>query len=241
MTLCPYQIKTFSPKLCKLEILDDESAIKGYASVFNNKDSYDEIVLPGAFKKTLSEGLKSGRIKFADSHRAWFGTEFIHGILDDGHEDETGLAFNARISKTEPAQNMLIKVKEKILNALSIGYDIVKDEYDEEKKILYLKELKLYEVSVVAWGANPKAVITGAKGLLSLKELDGEERAILVKILKALTGEESDPSTLEQPAAEPTDVDRLLESMSGLEEFVDEQRLLTEWRQFGKELSRRCL
>ena len=53
--------KNFEKKSSSLEIkqINNLGKFCGYASVFNIKDSYNDIVLPQAFKKTLS---KKGKI-----------------------------------------------------------------------------------------------------------------------------------------------------------------------------------
>lgn len=51
-----------------------------------------------------------------------------------------------------------------MLNELSIGYDPVVFDYDAEG-IRHLREIKLWEVSVVTWAMNPEAKITGYKSM----------------------------------------------------------------------------
>ncbi len=138
--------------------------IEGYASVFDNADNGREIVVKGAFAKTLKERLKIGFIKLMDNHQVWGGTDSVIGLIVEAKEDDYGLWFRAKLSATAKAQEIRTKLQEGILNALSFGYDVVRHECDDEKKIRYLKELKLYEVSVVVWGMNDKAAVTAAKG-----------------------------------------------------------------------------
>jgi hypothetical protein len=59
-----------------------------------------------------------------------------------------------------------LKVREGILDSLSIGYEVVKEQFDDQAKIRYLKEIRLQEVSVVAWPANPKASIDVVKSVI---------------------------------------------------------------------------
>jgi hypothetical protein len=162
-------IKELAPEQSKIKVIvdDDEDAqsgvIEGYASVFDNVDSVNEIVVKGAFTKTLKERLKKGMIKLFDSHKVYDGTQAVIGIVEDAKEDDYGLWFRARFSSVGRAQDIRTKVKEGILTALSFGYDVLKDQVDEVKKVRYLKELRLHEISIVAWGANPKAAIDAVK------------------------------------------------------------------------------
>ncbi len=56
-------------------------------------------------------------------------------------------------------------MKEGIINELSIGYDSIIEEYDKLNRIRYLKEVKLYEVSAVTFGANDLCKVTDVKTL----------------------------------------------------------------------------
>lgn len=141
-------------------------AISGYASIFGNVDLGGDVTEKGAFKKTIKEGVPVGRVKFIDSHLTYEGTKAVIGVVDQAKEDTTGLFFNAKLSSVQHAQDVRTKVKEGILDALSFGYSVIQDEVRSDG-VRLLKELKLYEISVVAWGMNPKAYIAGVKGVVS--------------------------------------------------------------------------
>ena len=49
-----------------------------------------------------------------------------------------------------------------VLGELSIGYDPIVFDYDEDG-IRHLREVKLWEISVVTWAMNEEATITGFK------------------------------------------------------------------------------
>lgn len=161
-------ITTIRPEQAKLKVVESDGTpfgfIEGYASVFGNTDLGGDIVEKGAFKKTLKERLPTGAIKLVDSHKIYVGTAAVIGVVDEAHEDDYGLWFKGRLSSVQNAQDVRTKVREKILDALSFGYDIIKDQVDNATGVRYLKELKLYEVSVVIWGMNPKAAISLVKG-----------------------------------------------------------------------------
>lgn len=166
--------KLTEPDLAKLQVIDDSADapggfIEGYASVFNNVDLGGDVVVPGAFTKTLKERLKKGAIKLMDSHKVGEGTAAVIGVVADAKEDERGLWFRGKLSSVQRAQEIRTKVKEGILNALSFGYDVVKSTSDPKSGVQYLKELKLHEVSVVIWGMNPLAELTAAKSITSLQ------------------------------------------------------------------------
>jgi len=152
---------------------DGQNYITGYASVFGNIDSYDDIVSKGAFTKTLSERVPVGLVKFLDSHNSW-ESRAVLGTVTEAYEDDRGLWFKAHISSVQSAQDILTKVKEGHLNRLSIGYDTVKTTFDQRSGIRYLTEVKLYEVSVVTFAANEEATILSAKSIGEINQLRSE-------------------------------------------------------------------
>jgi hypothetical protein len=54
-------------------------------------------------------------------------------------------------------------LKDRVLNEMSIGYDPVTFDYDADTGIRHLREVKLWEVSLVTWAMNPEALVTGYK------------------------------------------------------------------------------
>ena len=159
------QTKFVKPKNLDLKVIEEDDGtgyVEGYASVFGNVDSMGEVVEQGAFKRTIDNNLSAGKIKFVDFHNSFRSSEEILGVVEEAEEDEHGLKFSARLSSTQRAQDVRTKIKEGILDALSIGYDVVRDTIEDN--IRYLNELKLFEVSIVSWGANSLAGVTNVKG-----------------------------------------------------------------------------
>lgn len=166
---------TLNPTLTDFEVKSDgegsSGIVAGYASVFNNVDHGGEVVVRGAFRKTIKERIPSGEVYFMDSHRVWEGTAAVIGVVTEAKEDDHGLRFTARFTSDARAQTVRIKMLEGVLKALSFGYDVVKadggDEVNGRRQPRYLRELKLYEISAVIWGMNPLASITDSKGIVS--------------------------------------------------------------------------
>lgn len=142
----------------ELEDFDEEEGIfSGYAAVFSNIDSGGDIIEPGAFTKTIAEGV--GRVKILSGHN--------EALLPIGkpielREDAKGLFIKAKISDTALGRDVKTLIRDGVLCELSIGYDPVTFEYDKDG-IRHLREVKLWEVSVVTWAMNDQAVITDFK------------------------------------------------------------------------------
>lgn len=129
--------------------------IQGYASTFGNKDFVDDIVMPGAFKKTIQE--RGSQVKLLWQHYDPIG-KAIHM-----EEDSKGLYVEAYVSNTTQGNDALELAQDGVIDKFSIGYEVIKDEYDAGQKARLLKELKLHEFSMVTFPANEEAGITGVK------------------------------------------------------------------------------
>ncbi len=139
------------------EYNEEEGIFSGYAAVFGNVDSGGDIIEPGAFTKTIAEGV--GRVKILSGHN---DALLPIGIPLELREDSRGLFIRAKISDTALGRDVKTLIRDHVLGELSIGYDPVVFEYDETG-IRHLREVKLWEVSVVTWAMNDQAVITNFK------------------------------------------------------------------------------
>lgn len=142
---------------------EEEGVFSGYGSVFGNVDSGGDVVEPGAFTKTLAKGWE--RVKILALHN---DCSLPIGKPIDIHEDEKGLFLSAKISDTTMGRDVKVLLKDGVLNELSIGYDPVIFDYDENG-IRHLREVELWEVSPVIWAMNQEAMIT------DYKSADGEK------------------------------------------------------------------
>jgi uncharacterized protein len=140
----------------ELKALDDEArTIEGYGSIFGNVDSYGDIVMPGAFAKSIKKR-KPAMLWQHNSNQPI-------GVWDEIEETDKGLRLKGRIIDTSLGDDAYKLAKAGALTGLSIGYSTVNYETDNTKDIRKLLEVKLYEVSLVTFPANEKATITGVK------------------------------------------------------------------------------
>ena len=139
----------------KLKGLADTGEFEGVASVYGNKDSYGDVVEAGAFTKTIQE---NPEIPVLYQHYDPIGKGTV--------EDSTGglLIRGKLLLEVKQAQEAYALAKANIVKGLSIGYRVIKDEWDSAKQVRRLLEVKLYEVSLVTFPANELAGITGIKG-----------------------------------------------------------------------------
>lgn len=159
-----FETKNYKTELKAVE--DEEMTIEGYGSTFGNVDSYNDVMVSGAFKRTINNNKK--RMKMLWQHDMY---EPIGKFLEMS-EDSKGLYFKAKLSKTDTGMKAYTLAKDKVLDEFSIGFNPIKWEYDSNKDIRYLKEVKLWEISLVTFAANEKATLSNVKGFdLLLNEI----------------------------------------------------------------------
>ncbi|WP_353173692.1 HK97 family phage prohead protease [Acinetobacter rudis] len=153
----------------KIKSVSESGEFEGYGSVFGVEDSYSDVVVKGAFEKSLSFWAEKGRLpSLLWQHQM---SEPI-GVYTEMKEDDHGLYVKGRllIDDDPLAKRAHAHAKAGSLGGLSIGY-ILKDwEYDSSKGVYLLKEIDLWEVSLVTMPANDEARISEVKSMLQKGE-----------------------------------------------------------------------
>lgn len=139
-----------------LKELNEDGTFEGYASTFDKVDHGNDLIEQGAFKKTLKENDQ-------------FPVHWYHRILEPvggihGEEDSKGLFVKGYlVLEVQRAKELYALMLKKVVNMLSIGYDVIKQTWDANTGIRKLQEIKLWEVSIVTWGMDQEAFITDVK------------------------------------------------------------------------------
>ena len=128
----------------ELESADESGEFSGYAAVFGNQDSGNDIIERGAFTKTIAENFD--RIKILSQHD---DCNLPIGKPLELREDERGLFIRGKISDTQKGRDIQTLLRDGVLNELSIGYESVDFDYDGATGVRHLKEVRLWEISVV--------------------------------------------------------------------------------------------
>ncbi len=154
------EIKSFPFKIDRVE---EGGEFFGYASTFNNLDLGGDVVEPGAFRKTLRES--GGKIPVLDHHDP---QKQIGWNLEAG-EDRFGLFVRGQLNlnvQLARERHSLMKQAAHIggKTGLSIGFRTIKEEPDPgNNRIRHLKEIQLFEYSLVSFPMNPQAAVTQVK------------------------------------------------------------------------------
>lgn len=125
---------------------------EGYANTVT-KDRVKDSVLPAAFVKTLPTYMKNPQLLYQHN---W---DISVGSITEAVPDEKGLRVKGFVSAAPDCESYRIKVLEKVLRTLSIGYNEVDSDMDEASDTKIVKEVELLEISLVTIPANIEAMI----------------------------------------------------------------------------------
>lgn len=137
----------------------EDRTVRGYLIVWGVRDSYGTIFLKGSCTKSLQERGPGSNSKYKIVKLWQHKMDDPIGQYAVLKEDDFGLYFEAVLDDFDDvpsAKRAASQIKSGTLNQLSIGFDYVWDkmEYDEQTDSILLKEIELYEGSVVTMGAN---------------------------------------------------------------------------------------
>jgi HK97 family phage prohead protease len=166
----------------KLEIKQDDDTLdfvtlEGLASTFGNIDRTGDVIERGAFKNTIKL-MKAGErvVRLLNQHRM----DQPIGIVDSLKETEAGLLMVARMPRENSmVKDMLPLLKMGALSDFSIGFNIAEAEnLDNGNRVI--KEVDLWEVSVVTIPANEKAKITSVKKdeVVEAEKAEGDDKIV---------------------------------------------------------------
>lgn len=189
---------TKSVKTTKDENWVEAVEIEWYAST-KDKDRVGDIVVPDAFKSALEWYMMNPIVLL--QHKA----EKPIGVVEEANIDDNWLYIKAKI--TENTDWVMNQIKNGVLRAFSIWYR-VKD-YDTDARELadwsydftnIIKDLELFEISVVSIPANPFALSKSIEWLLEVKEI--EEEAVEEEVVESNEQESEEIAHEEETWAE---------------------------------------
>jgi HK97 family phage prohead protease len=141
-----------------------EREFEGHGSIFGNVDLGGDVVVKGAFKRSLAAHAKGGTtypplLWMHDPTR-------VAGKWHEIREGKDGLEVRGELAATPLGEELHELLKMDAVSGLSIGYQVMDADYDDDGNRL-LKEIDLWEISLVSMPMNPLATVTHAKSRLS--------------------------------------------------------------------------
>lgn len=119
------------------------SVIEGYAAIFDEVDTGQDLIKKHAFRGCLSLGGRDFKLLFNHNPQ-----EPIGEIIEI-YEDSVGLYIKAKL---DCAHRYTKDILDKLIDGLSIGYHTLSS--SRKNNIRILEELDLWEISICAWPMN---------------------------------------------------------------------------------------
>lgn len=172
-----------------------EGQFRALVSVFGNKDSMGDIVVPGAFTKTLADWAASGdAIPIYWSHQM-HDPDFNVGWVLEASETADGLEVLGQLDldpeASPKARQVYRLLKGRRVTQFSFAYDIVEGgpvEADGDTAN-ELRELKVYELGPTPIGANQETELLGVKADLKRgRVLSAKNETALSEAVTAIQG-----------------------------------------------------
>nr|WP_300338817.1 HK97 family phage prohead protease [Actinomyces sp.] len=175
---------------------DTEGRFTGYASTWTREpDCYGDVVAKGAFARTLKEWEAKGQpIPVLWSHDMSDPFAFI-GTVDEATEDEHGLKVAVSLDLDNPKAAQVHRLLRRgAVAQMSFAFDVAEDAtvtLEDGRKARELRDVSLYEVSVVPLGANQDTSIDDVKTAAET-HLTAREVAALRALLAAESASEEE-------------------------------------------------
>lgn len=164
-----YNYKSFN-----LEVKDvdtKQGIVSGYFSAFGNVDSDGDIMMPGAFKRSIQdwgpEG--KGRIKHLLNH----DPSKPVGKIQVLKEDEYGLYYESKVGTHTLGKDYIKMIESGLIAEHSIGFKTLREQKADNGNQIH--EVMLFEgSSLTAWGANEATPLIGMKNMGTIEQLQDQ-------------------------------------------------------------------
>jgi HK97 family phage prohead protease len=190
----------------------DGMTFTGYASVFNSPSEdlggFIEYVAPGAFKRSLQS---RNEVKLLWNHDSGEPLASLRGGTMQLVEDERGLKVTAQLPQTSRGRDVAELLRTNVINEMSFGFNVIKDSWSRDGQTRTLESVRLFEVSVVSFGAYKST----SASVRSQQTINPDQLADA--LLKLESGEELD----EANANLITDVVAKLKAQPDVEQVID--------------------
>lgn len=134
------------------------NTLVGYAAVFDSPSEplpWTEFVKRGAFRKTIKDGAD---VRLLIDHEGVPLARSKSGTLSL-EEDDFGLRIEAQLDETNPdAAKIMSALRRGDISQMSFAFETVKDSWSPDKRTRELREVKLFDVSVVTYPAYEQTV-----------------------------------------------------------------------------------
>jgi uncharacterized protein len=152
------ETKAFRSLKLQIKSVNEDGEFEGYAST-REKDQGGDIILEGAFKRTIDQNGGVFPILWFHDPTQPIG---LGSVKEDGH----GLYTKGKLNLDKQlGRDVHSDMKFGVVDRMSIGYITVESEWDDKKQARIISELKLLEYSLITknFAMNEHALVTAVK------------------------------------------------------------------------------
>lgn len=206
-----YTFKSLNTKVGR----DGTRRISGYANA-STLDRSNEIVDPEAFKSSLDKYMENPIVFYNHDWDEAIGKVISASI------NASGLLVDIEIgSGFEPADSVWAQIEQGILKSFSIGFRPLLVEVDEYNEALVIKDMELYEVSVVTIPMNRESLFEITSNQLKGVKIMDEDNYVTYKSLVKKTEEEADKVEQEKKTAVAKEIEDATEIINKLNADIE--------------------
>ena len=167
-----YNYKSFD---LQVKDVDAKSGIvAGYFSSFGSIDSDGDILMPGAFKRSIQDWGPDGkqRIKHLLNHNP----SQPLGKISILKEDNFGLYYESKVGTHQLGKDYIKMVESGLIGEHSIGFKTLREQKGSDANEIH--DVMLFEgSSLTAWGANENTPLIGMKGMKNIENIQDQIKA----------------------------------------------------------------
>jgi HK97 family phage prohead protease len=159
-----------------LEVKDvdaKQGIVSGYFSAFGMVDSDGDIIMPGAFKRSIQDWGVEGkqRIKHLLNHDPSKPLGKLMTLKEDGY----GLYYESKVGTHQLGKDFIKMVESGLISEHSIGFRTLREQKNDTANEIH--EVMLFEgSSLTAWGANEHTPMLGIKSIKNIDEIKEQIR-----------------------------------------------------------------
>ena len=148
---------------------DGVMSFTAYGNVKNIKDHAWDIAVDGCYQASIDKHKANGTSpRLLWSHNSY---ELPVGKITHMEEDEHGLKFSGELADTQMGRDIYALIKSGALDSFSIGYRVIKEEWNSGAGANLLQEIDLKEISFVNFACNEASLLQDVKSHIESGDL----------------------------------------------------------------------
>lgn len=167
----------YNYKSLEMEVKDvdaKEGIVSGYFSAFGMVDSDGDIMMPGAFKRSITDWGPDGkgRIKHLLNHDPSKPLGKVTELIEDSY----GLKYVSKVGTHSLGKDFIKMVDSGLIAEHSIGFKTLREQKSGD--VNQIHEVMLFEgSSLTAWGANENTPLIGMKNMGTIENIQAQIKA----------------------------------------------------------------